>query len=52
MGEDKNLIKNNELVEEIKKEIIQCIEKYIDRKLKPVLNYFQKKKDFYEMSYI
>ncbi|MBA7535611.1 hypothetical protein ES705_27869 [subsurface metagenome] len=33
-------------------EIKQHIEKYIDLKLKPVLSYFEKKKDFYEMSYL
>jgi len=33
-------------------EIKQHIEKYIDLKLKPIMNYFEKKKDFYEMSYL
>ena len=39
-------------IEDIKQEIIQTIEKYIDLKLKPVINYFKKKKDFYDISFL
>ena len=52
MQKDGDILLDKKHVEEIKKEIIQCIEKYIDIKLKPVLNYFKKKKDYYEMSFL
>lgn len=52
MEEDRNLIIDKKQVEEIKQEMVKVIEKYIDLKLRPILNYFEKKKDFYEMSFL
>ncbi|MFX1502952.1 MAG: hypothetical protein ACFFDH_18475 [Promethearchaeota archaeon] len=52
MGEDKNLVIDKKLIEQIKKEIISSIEQYVDLKLKPVLDYFKKKRDFHEMNYL
>lgn len=52
MGKNEDIKLDKKQVEEIKHEIIQHIEKYIDLKLKPVFNYFEKKKDFYEMSFL
>ena len=52
MEEDQNLEIDKKQIEEIKQEIINSIEQYIDLKLKPILNYFKKKKDFHEMSYL
>ena len=48
--EDGAIFLDKKQLEEIKQEIIQTLEKYIDLKLKPVLSYFEKKKDFYEIS--
>jgi len=48
MEKDKVIFLDKKQLEEIK----QHIEKYIDLKLKPIMNYFEKKKDFYEMSYL
>lgn len=48
--EDGAIFLDKSQLEEIKQEIIQTLEKYIDLKLKPVLSYFEKKKDFYEIS--
>lgn len=52
MEKDGAIFLDKKLLEEIKQEIIQHIEKYIDLKLKPIMNYFEKKKDFYEMSFL
>ncbi|MFX1365820.1 MAG: hypothetical protein ACFFCE_00335 [Promethearchaeota archaeon] len=52
MGEDKNLVIDKKLIEQIKKEIISSIEQYVDLKLKPVIDYFKKKRDFNKMSYL
>ncbi|KKN47775.1 hypothetical protein LCGC14_0659410 [marine sediment metagenome] len=52
MGKNEVIKLDKKQVEEIKHEITQHIEKYIDLKLKPVLKYFKKKKEFYEMSYL
>lgn len=52
MGKNEDIKLDKKQVEEIKREIIQRIEKYIDLKLKPVMKYFEKKKDFYEMSFL
>ena len=52
MGEERNLILDEKKLEEIKKEMIQSIQTYIDLKLKPVMNYFKKKKDFFEMDFL
>ncbi|KKN38398.1 hypothetical protein LCGC14_0753750 [marine sediment metagenome] len=52
MGENKDIKFYKNQIEEIKQEIIQCIEKYIDEKLQTVMNYLKKKKDFYEMSFL
>ena len=52
MEEDRNLIIDKKQVEEIKQEMVKVIEKYIDLKLRPILNYFEKKKDFYEISFL
>ena len=46
MQKDGDILIDKKHMEESKQEIIQCIEKYIDVKLQPVLNYFKKKKDF------
>ena len=48
MEKDGVILLDKKQLEEIK----QHIEKYIDLKLKPIMNYFEKKKDFYEMSYL
>ena len=52
MQKDGDIVLDKKIVEEIKQEITQSIEEYIDKKLKPVLNYFKKKKDFYEMGFL
>ena len=39
-------------LDEIKNEILQDLQKYIDLKLKPLMNYFEKKKDYHEMSFL
>ena len=52
MGENEDIKLDKKIIEEIKCEIIQRIEKYIDLKLQPVMKYFEKKKDFYEMSFL
>ncbi len=52
MGNNGYILLYRDQLEEIKKEIIQNIEKYIDLKLRPLLNYFKKKKDFNEMSFL
>jgi len=52
MEKDGPIFLDKKQLEEIKQEIIQHIEKYIDLKLKPIISYFEKKKDFYEISYL
>ena len=52
MEKDGAIFLDKKQLEEIKHEIIQHIKKYIDLKLKPIMNYFEKKKDFYEMSFL
>lgn len=52
MEEDGVIFLDKKQLEEIKQEIIQTLEKYIDLKLNPIMSYFEKKKDFYEMSYL
>ncbi len=52
MEKDRDLILNKDQLEEINQVIIQRIEKYIDLKLKPIIKYFEKKKDFYEMNFL
>ncbi len=48
MEKDRVIFLDKKQLEEIK----QHIEKYIYLKLKPIMNYFERKKDFYEMSYL
>lgn len=52
MERDEAIFLDKKQLEEIKQEIIQHIEKYIDLRLKPIMSYFEKKKDFYEMSFL
>ena len=52
MEKDRVIFFDKKQIEEIKQEIIQHIENYIDSKIKPIMNYFEKKKDFYEMSFL
>lgn len=52
MEKNGDIILDKKQVEEIKQEIIQNIEEYIDLKLKPVLNYFKKKKVYLDMSFL
>ncbi|KKN31363.1 hypothetical protein LCGC14_0824640 [marine sediment metagenome] len=52
MQKDEDILLDKKPTEEIKRDIIQCIEKYIDVKLQPVFNYFKKKRDFYDMSFL
>jgi len=44
MGKNEDIKLDKKQVEEIKREIIQRIEKYIDLKLNPVMKYFEKRK--------
>lgn len=50
-GSEKIKLDRNQL-NKIKIEIIEELEKYIDDKLRPVINYFRKKKDYYEMTFL
>ena len=52
MEKDGVIFLDKKQLEEIKQEIKQHIEKYLDLKLKPIMSYFEKKKDFYEMSFL
>jgi len=52
MEKDRVIFFDKKQIEEIKQEIIQHIENYIDLKIKPIMSYFEKKKDFYEMSFL
>ncbi len=51
MDEKESLIMDKKKLTEIKQELTESMEKYIDQKLDPVIKYFKKKKDFYEMSF-
>ena len=46
MGNNGDIVLDKDQLEVIKQEIISIIEKYIDLKLRPLLNYFKKKKDY------
>ncbi len=48
---DKNS-NEQEKTEELKREIIQEVQKYLDSKINPILKYFEKKKDYNEMNYL
>ncbi len=52
MEKDRDLVLNKDQLEEINQVIIQRIEKYIDLRIKPIIKYFEKKKDFYEMNFL
>lgn len=52
MKKDEKVSLDKVKVDEIKNEILQNLQKYIDSKLKPIMNYFEKKRDFYEMSFL
>ena len=52
MDEKEALIMDKKKLTEIKQELTESMEKYIDQKLDPVMKYFKKKKDFYEMSFL
>lgn len=52
MAETEKIKLDRNQLNKIKIEIIQELEKYIDDKLRPVLNYFRKKKDYYELSFL
>ncbi len=50
MSDEKEKKSNN--IEELKKEIVEEVQKYIDSKLNPVLKYFERKKDYHEMNFL
>jgi len=52
MEENEFITLDKKKLDEIKHEIVQNMQRYIDLKLEPVLNYFKKKKDYYEMSFL
>ena len=45
MEENEIIILDKKKLDEIKHEIVQSMQRYIDLKLEPVSNYFKKKKD-------
>ncbi len=51
MEENENIVVDEKKLVEIKQELTESMERYIDQKLDPVIKYFKKKKDFYEMSF-
>ena len=53
-GELERLIQDikEQIITEFERRITEDVKKYIDTIVKPIVAYFKKKKDFYEMSYL